>query len=183
MRGVDDVVADSSFSGHSPQLLIQFMEHMRKREELEPSQLASAQENMISAHDRMRTRRFSRNLVKGIPSSTSAKLAEADAMESLATLVKKRGTNTVNAATGDVSLGNESFGSRSLRRQSVIQEATESKHRAKSKEARRARKDSVSDESENCPTAANDPWIRTLLRRRASLKKDATPTQSVRARI
>lgn len=160
-----DGSADIGVGIVTPELLTQAMEQLQRRRELGPFEIDSAPEDVISAYDRMRRRKFSCNLLKGMGSTAAAKAAEADALESLATLARKRGIAAVNAATAGALLGRLSCGNRLLRRQSILKAAAKAINSAKDQETGGVQH--VSEDIGLCETST--PYVRTRLRKRASL--------------
>lgn len=91
----------------------------RNRKGASSPMLASMPKDLVSAYDRMRTRRFACLILKGVKTTAAAQVAEAEAMESLAILAKERGFAAVTTATGGALWRRRSCVEHMLRRRSI----------------------------------------------------------------
>lgn len=113
---------------------------------------------MVSAYDRMRTRKFALFLSAGMKSSTAAVVAEKEAIESLAKLARERGIASVVLATKGAIVKRSSCAGRLLKRRSIrtaAMSAISNRTSQRRKEIHKERKSMTGS--------------RTRLRRRASL--------------
>lgn len=80
---------------------------------------------LVSAYDRMRTRKFTQLVGDGMRISKALATAEAEAKDSLALLAKQRGIEAVNIATGGDLGKRKSVAKELLKRQSIAVAATQ----------------------------------------------------------
>lgn len=76
-------------------------------------------QQLVSAYDRMRTRKFARMLSEGKKASVAAVVAEREAAESLATLARNKGIGSVVVATKGAIVNRKSCVNRMLKRRSI----------------------------------------------------------------
>lgn len=166
--------------------------HNRKKNASAPPG-AGLPKDLMSAYDRMRTRKCAYLILKGMNSTAAAYTAEEEAMESLAVLAKERGIAAVATATGSTLWKRRSCVENLLRRRSIATAAAESISNADVTETRQQHlpeaptatpedlnTDAVETKPQHLPdtpTATSEsvfgeaaaPYVRTRLRRRASL--------------
>jgi hypothetical protein len=123
-------------------------------------------QELVSAYDRMRTRKFARMLLEGVKTSVAAEVAEKEAIESLAMLARERGILPVVRATKGAIVTRSSCAGRLLKRQSICTAAMDAVSSANSSSRKRNQA-----EVEKVSTSAASS--RRRLRRRASLLRNA----------